>query len=117
MPRSVRGSKLVRDLHDGFGGSLVSAIAGLEHGPERANAQVHAVATLKALRDDLHLVINTTTHAASGDLVEAVESLRHRWSDRLDAAGIGSHWRLAGVDGLQLPPGQGLDVLRFIRKP
>ena len=107
---------LVRDLHDGFGGSLVSAMAALEHGPERANAHAHAVETLKALRDDLHLVVNTTTHAASGDLGEAVRALRHRWSDRLDAAGMASHWRLAGVAGLQLPPGHRLDVLRLIQE-
>ena len=107
---------LVRDLHDGFGGSLVSAIAALEHRPAGVDTQAHTVETLKALRDDLHLVINTTTHAAGDDLGEAVESLRHRWSDRLDAAGIASHWRLAGLDRLQWPPGQSLDVLRFIQE-
>ncbi|HKZ12103.1 MAG TPA: ATP-binding protein [Rhodanobacteraceae bacterium] len=107
---------LVRDLHDGFGGSLVSAIAALEHGPAGVNPDAHAVNTLKSLRDDLHLVINTTTHAVSGDLMEPLETLRHRWSDRLDAAGIASHWRLADIDHLQFPPGQSLDVLRFIQE-
>lgn len=107
---------LVRDLHDGFGGSLVSAIAALEHGPAGVNPEAHAVDTLKSLRDDLHLVINTTTHVVSGDLVEPLESLRHRWSDRLDAAGIASDWRLVGLDRLQLPPGQSLDVLRFVQE-
>jgi len=107
---------LVRDLHDGFGGSLVSAIAALEHGPAGVNPAAHAVDTLKSLRDDLHLVINTTTHVVSGDLVEPLESLRHRWSDRLDAAGIASHWRLADIDRVQFPPGRSLDVLRFIQE-
>lgn len=107
---------LVRDLHDGFGGSLVSAIAALEHGPAGADPDAHAVETLKMLRDDLHLVIHTTTHAVSGDLLESLESLRHRWSDRLDAAGIASHWRLADIDRLQFPPGQSLDALRFIQE-
>lgn len=107
---------LVRDLHDGFGGSLVSAIAVLEHGPAGENSNAHAVDTLKSLRDDLHLVINTTTHAVAGDLLEPLESLKHRWSDRMDAAGIASHWRLADIDRVQLPPGQGLDVLRFIQE-
>jgi len=107
---------LVRDLHDGFGGSLVSAIAALEHGPEGVNPDAHAVETLKSLRDDLHLVINTTTHAAAGDLLKPLESLKHRWSDRMDAAGIASHWRLADIDRVQFPPGQSLDVLRFIQE-
>jgi len=107
---------LVRDLHDGFGGSLVSAIAALEHGPTGVNPDADAVETLKMLRDDLHLVINTTAHAGSGGLMEPLESLRHRWSDRLDAAGIASHWRLADIDRLQFPPGQSLDALRFIQE-
>lgn len=106
---------LVRDLHDGFGGSLVSAIAALEHVPAGVDAKDHAVETLKSLRDDLHLVINTT-HVAGADFGEAVASLRHRWSDRLDAAGIASRWRLAGLDRLQLPPGRSLDVLRFVQE-
>jgi signal transduction histidine kinase len=107
---------LVRDLHDGFGGSLVSAIAAMEHVPAGVNPRAHAVETLKGLRDDLHLVLNTTTHAVSGDLLESLESLRHRWSDRLDAAGIASHWRLADIDRVQLPPGRSLDALRFIQE-
>jgi signal transduction histidine kinase len=107
---------LVRDLHDGFGGSLVSAIAALEHGPGRADPRAHTIKTLKALRDDLRLVINATTHATSGSLVEPMESLRHRWSDRLDAARIASHWQMDGLDRVQLPPGQSLDVLRFIQE-
>lgn len=107
---------LVRDLHDGFGGSLVSAIAALEHGPAGVNPDARAVETLKTLRDDLHLVINATTHAVGGGLLEPLESLRHRWSDRLDAAGIASHWRLADIGRLQFPPGNNLDVLRFIQE-
>lgn len=107
---------LVRDLHDGFGGSLVSAIAALEHAPKDARADTHAVETLKALRDDLRLVVNATTHNASGELAEALAALRHRWSDRLDAAGIDSRWRLAGLEGLHLSPGQNLDVLRFMQE-
>lgn len=114
--QAVARLDLVRDLHDGFGGSLVSAIAALEHGSTRMDADVYAVETLKALRDDLRLVINATTQTPSGELEEPLESLRHRWSDRLDAARIASHWRLAGLDGLQLPPGQRLDVLRFVQE-
>ncbi|HJP98566.1 MAG TPA: ATP-binding protein [Rhodanobacteraceae bacterium] len=108
--------ELVRDLHDGFGGSLVSAIAELEHGPGGVDAKAQAIRTLKALRDDLRLVINATTHAANGGLVEPMESLRHRWSDRLDTASIASHWQMDGLDRVQLPPGQSLDVLRFVQE-
>jgi signal transduction histidine kinase len=107
---------MVRDLHDGFGGSLVSAITTLEHGANGEDANAQTIKTLKALRDDLRLVINATTHATSGSLMEPMESLRHRWSDRLDAARIASHWQMDGLDLVQLPPRKSLDVLRFVQE-
>jgi signal transduction histidine kinase len=45
-----------------------------------------------------------------------MESLRHRWSDRLDAARIASHWQMDGLDLVQLPPRKSLDVLRFVQE-
>ncbi len=53
---------LVRDLHDGFGGSLLGAIAGLEAQPPSVQ-RAQAVDVLKDLRDDLRLVIDATTRA------------------------------------------------------
>ena len=80
---------LVRDLHDGFGGSLLGAIATLEQSQPSPEA-ARTVATLKELRDDLRLVIDTTTHEQDTDLAGLLAPLRHRWSQRLEAAGIDS---------------------------
>jgi signal transduction histidine kinase len=105
---------LVRDLHDGFGGSLVGAIALLEN--DASPVAVHSVATLKELRDDLRLVIDTTTHDADTDLAGLVAPLRRRWSDRFEAAGIDVRWRIENIDGVKLGPTRSLDLLRFLQE-
>jgi signal transduction histidine kinase len=106
---------LVRDLHDGFGGSLLGTIAALEQSPADPGT-AHAVAMLKELRDDLHLVIDTTTHEQDLDLAGLLAPLRRRWSQRLDLAGIGYRWRLDGLDDLHLGSARSLDLLRFLQE-
>lgn len=105
---------LVRDLHDGFGGSLVSAIAALEHAPGAA-ATTSSVETLKALREDLRLVIETTTQDAA-DLRAPLESMLHRWTARLEAAGIQLDWSIENMEGVHLPPARSLDLLRLLQE-
>ncbi|WP_329740563.1 sensor histidine kinase [Dyella sp. A6] len=105
---------LVRDLHDGFGGSLVGAIAELEQqsSPEAGRM----VTRLKELRDDLRLVIDTTMHDAQADLGHLLAPLRHRWSQRLLLADIDSCWRVDGLDACYLGPARSLDFMRFLQE-
>lgn len=106
---------LVRDLHDGFGGSLLGAIAALEQSPPSPEAS-RTVATLKELRDDLRLVIDTTTREQETDLASLLAPLRHRWSQRMDLAGIDSRWRFDGLDDCRLGAARSLDLLRFLQE-
>lgn len=106
---------LVRDLHDGFGGSLVGAIAALEN-PQQTSKPLHALDILKELRDDLRLVIDTTTHEQDTDLTGLLAPLRHRWSQRLEVAGIEANWQFDELDGLQLGPARSLDLLRSLQE-
>ncbi|MEO7066881.1 MAG: ATP-binding protein [Rhodanobacter sp.] len=106
---------LVRDLHDGFGGSLLGAIATLEQSPPSAGT-TRTIVTLKELRDDLRLVINTTTHEQDADIIGMLAPLRHRWSQRLEIAGIDSRWHLEGLDELHLGPTRSLDLLRLVQE-
>jgi signal transduction histidine kinase len=106
---------LVRDLHDGFGGSLLGAIAELECGPDGAVRDATAQ-VLRDLRDDLRLVIDTTTHATNCDLAELLAPLRHRCTQRLELAGIASDWHCEGLDGLKLDTARSLDVLRLLQE-
>lgn len=106
--------QLVRDLHDGFGGTLVGAIARLQQSPaDMPNARV--VDLLREMRDDLRLVIDSTAREHA-DLGELLVPLRHRATRLLEAADIDAHWHLAGLDGVDLGSGRSLDLLRLLQE-
>jgi len=106
--------QLVRDLHDGFGGTLVGAIARLEQAPADT-PKTQVVDLLKDMRDDLRLVIDTTAQEQA-DLAGLIAPLRHRASRLLEAADIDARWQLHGLDGLQLEPARSLDLLRLLQE-
>ena len=106
--------KLVRDLHDGFGGTLVGMIARIENA-RVDTPQADVVALLKEMRDDLRLVIDTTAQEHA-DLATLIAALRHRASRLLEAADIDSHWQVEGLDGVQLEPARSLDLLRLLQE-
>lgn len=106
---------LVRDLHDGFGGTLLGTIAQLEQDDApRAPAQIATI--LRDMRDDLRLIIDTTAQPHEGDLPALLAPLRHRWSQRLEAGGVDMHWEVEALDALQPSPGIGLDILRLLQE-
>ncbi|MDN5780591.1 MAG: ATP-binding protein [Luteimonas sp.] len=106
--------QLVRDLHDGFGGTLVGAISRLEQAPDGMPG-TQVVSLLKDMRDDLRLVIDTTAQEHA-DLAMLLAPLRHRATSLLEAGGIDAHWQVQGLDGLHLGPGRSLDLLRLLQE-
>lgn len=106
--------QLVRDLHDGFGGTLVGAIARLEQAPADAPRK-QVIDVLKDMRDDLRLVIDTTAQEQA-DLAALIAPLRHRASRLLEAAGIDAYWQLDDLDGVRLQPVRSLDLLRLLQE-
>jgi len=106
--------QLVRDLHDGFGGTLVGAITRLQQAPDDT-PKADVVDLLKDMRDDLRLVIDTTAQEQA-DLATLIAPLRHRASRLLEAADIDAHWQVDGLEGLQLGPGRSLDLLRLLQE-
>ncbi|HEY8585821.1 MAG TPA: ATP-binding protein [Rhodanobacter sp.] len=106
---------LVRDLHDGFGGNLLGAIATLERAPASPET-TRNITVLKELRDDLRLVIDTTTHEQETDLAGLLAPLRRRWSQRLALADIDIRWTLQDLDGLHLGAARSLNLLRLLQE-
>lgn len=106
--------QLVRDLHDGFGGTLVGAIARLQQAQGDTPKQ-EVVDLLKEMRDDLRLVIDTTAQEHA-DLAALIAPLRHRASRLLEAADIDAYWQVEGIDGLYLEPARSLDLLRLLQE-
>ncbi|GHC12394.1 sensor histidine kinase [Thermomonas carbonis] len=106
--------QLVRDLHDGFGGTLVGAITRLQQACiDTPKAEV--VDLLKEMRDDLRLVIDTTAQEHA-ELASLIAPLRHRATRLLEAADIEAHWQIEGIDGLHLEPARTLDLLRLLQE-
>ncbi len=106
--------QLVRDLHDGFGGTLVGAIARLEQAPDDMPRQ-KVIGMLREMRDDLRLVIDSTAREQA-DLAELLVPLRHRASGLLDAVDIQAHWHLQDIDGIELGASRSLDLLRLLQE-
>ncbi|MFB6461039.1 sensor histidine kinase [Bradyrhizobium tunisiense] len=92
-------TRLMRDLHDGLGGQLVSIVALSERGHEGATITDAARAALK----DLRLVIDSMDDIG-GDLMLALGSWRERASAQLRPHDITLDWRVATPQGLPLHP-------------
>jgi signal transduction histidine kinase len=92
-------TRLMRDLHDGLGGQLVSIVALSERGHEGATITEAARAALK----DLRLVIDSMDDIG-GDLMLALGSWRERAVMQLRPHEIALDWHVATPQGLPLHP-------------
>lgn len=92
-------TRLMRDLHDGLGGQLVSIVALSERGNAGAGIGEAARAALK----DLRLVIDSMDDIG-GDLMLALGSWRERVTAQLRPHDIALVWRAVGPQGLPVHP-------------
>lgn len=105
--------RLVQDMHDGIGSSLMSALRMVEGGKAstRDTAQV-----LKDCIDDLKLAIDSL-HATDADLLALLAAVRFRLAPRLKAAGITLTWSVQDLPPLPwLDPQRALHVLRILQE-
>lgn len=105
--------RLIRDMHDGFGSALISALMVVEHGkPDSINvAQV-----LRECIDDLKLTIDSL-EPMDTDLFPLLASLRFRLGSRLELAGITLDWEVDDSLTLAwLTPGSALQILRILQE-
>ena len=102
-------SRLMRDMHDGIGGALISTLAMVEAG--RGEPAAVAVALRSAI-EDLRLTIDSLD-TVDGDLGAVLGMLRQRLQPRLEAAGLAIDW---AVGDLAPMPGLGAnDALQILR--
>ncbi|MBR0718706.1 sensor histidine kinase [Bradyrhizobium liaoningense] len=92
-------TRLMRDLHDGLGGQLISIVALSERGNTGATITEAARAALK----DLRLVIDSMDDIG-GDLMLALGSWRERAAAQLRPHDIALDWRVTSPQGLPLHP-------------
>lgn len=105
--------RIMRDMHDGMGGQLVSTLAMVESG--RGSPRAVADALRDAL-DDLRLVIDSLD-PVEGDLGAALGQVRHRLEPRLERNGIRFDWRVLDLPAVSdLGPERVLQVLRIVQE-
>jgi signal transduction histidine kinase len=105
--------RLMADMHDGIGASLISTLSLVECG-EASSEQV--ATALRECIDDLRLAIDSL-EPADGDLAPVLGGLRYRLEPRLKAAGIALDWQVRELPALScLTPQNVLHVLRILQE-
>lgn len=110
---SQERQRLMQDMHDGVGSSLVSALRVIERGKlnEAGVAQV-----LKGCIDDLKLAIDSL-EPVEADLLMLLGTLRYRLGPRLESSGIELRWAVEHVPPLPwLDPASALHILRIVQE-
>lgn len=103
--------RLMQDMHDGLGSSLMGALKVVEHGQQQDLAQV-----LRECIDDLKLAIDSL-EPAQADLLLLLATLRFRLGTRLEQAGIALQWQVADVPPLSwLDARSALHILRILQE-
>jgi signal transduction histidine kinase len=104
--------RLMREIHDGIGSSLIAAIAA----SERQAEPVNAVAILKRVLTDLRVAVDSL-EPVQGNVPTLLASLRHRLEPDFRKAGIAFDWRVEEVPELDwLDSVNALHVLRIFQE-
>ena len=105
--------RLMQDMHDGLGSSLISAIRSVEQGG-LSDARVAQI--LKDCVDDLKLAIDSM-EPVEADLLLLLATLRYRLEPRLDGTGIALRWAVTQIPELKwLEPSYSLHILRIFQE-
>lgn len=105
--------RLMRDMHDGLGASLVVSLAAAQRG--ETNPDVLA-ALLTGCIDDLRAVINSL-EPSDHDLATLLGAMRHRMDRQLQAAGIALEWQIDDLPPLLwMGPTEALQVMRIVQE-
>lgn len=105
--------RLMQDMHDGLGSSLLSAMVAVEQG-EMSQRQV--VDVLRECVDDLRLVIDSL-EPLGHDVVALLATMRYRLGKRLQSGGLTLEWDVQDLPMLEwLEPPDALHVLRLLQE-
>ena len=104
--------RLLREMHDGIGSNLVTALAVAE----QQNHPPNVVRTLRRALSDLKITIDSL-EPVEGDLVALLANLRHRMERDLRDAGLACRWRVEACRPLSwLDATNALHVLRIFQE-
>lgn len=105
--------RIMADMHDGLGSSLLSALVAVEQG-KMSHEKV--VEVLRECVDDLRLVIDSL-EPVGHDLVSLLATMRYRLGKRLQTGGLKLDWDVQDLPPLPwLEPPDALHVLRLMQE-
>ncbi|RYX96645.1 MAG: hypothetical protein EOO28_06975 [Comamonadaceae bacterium] len=110
--RAQEREHLLREMHDGIGAQLMTALRGVERG---ALNREQLAQSLQDGLDELRLLMDSTdmNHYLPG----ALASWRNRWDARLAAAGVQLEWRIDdSLDQASLSSEAALQVMRILQE-
>lgn len=105
--------RMMQDMHDGLGSTLISAIRSVEVG---GMSDERVTQTLKDCMDDLKLAIDSM-EPVEADLLLLLATLRFRLEPRLEGTGVTLHWEVQELPPLDwLDPSSALHILRIVQE-
>ncbi|MBE1161400.1 sensor histidine kinase [Dyella sp. 7MK23] len=105
--------RLMQDMHDGLGSTLISAIRSVEQGRMR---DIEVSQLLKDCMDDLKLAIDSM-EPVEADLLLLLATLRFRLEPRMESANVALMWNVQELPALSwLDPSSALNILRIVQE-
>lgn len=110
--RAQERERLLREMHDGLGAQLMTALRGVERG---ALSREQLAQSLQDGLDELRLLMDSTD--TSHYLPAALAAWRNRWDARLAAAGVQLEWQMDdSLDQVNLGSEAALHVMRILQE-
>ncbi|MGQ3227077.1 MAG: sensor histidine kinase, partial [Hydrogenophaga sp.] len=108
--RTFERTRILRDMHDGVGAHISSAIRQLESG---RSSQQELLQTLRDSLDQLKLSIDAM-NLPPGDVTALLANLRYRLEPRLQASDIALRWAVELIEPLQRLDAGAMRQLQFM---
>lgn len=103
--------RLMQDMHDGLGTTLMGALKAVERGQEQNLAEV-----LRECIEDLKLAIDSLEPVQT-DLLLLLATLRFRLGTRLEQAGLRLQWKVQDLPPMEwIDPRSALHLLRILQE-
>lgn len=111
--RAEERQRLMREIHDGIGAQLTTALAAAEHG---GRSDEQAVRALRSAIADLKLTVDSL-EPVDGDLPSLLGNLRYRLTPQFRHAGLDVNWAVTPLPALAwLQPPHALHILRLLQE-
>ena len=110
--RDQERERLTREMHDGIGAQLMTALRGVERG---AYGKEQVAQSLQDGLDELRLLMDSADVGRS--LQGALATWRNRWDARLAAVGLALVWEIDGaIEDVVLPEDTVLQLMRILQE-